>query len=249
MSSIVGKKTVTRLQRNGLTSIHALLNCMDGFGCARDSHGHYIGANEAFCHEIARTCHVEVLGKSIREIHPKAFADTISRCDESVLTRGKPLLNQLEMVSGWDGRRHWCLTNRIPLSDESGENRLVVQVSRFLPNALPSGEQFSKISAGFMRMKEFFAQPLRVEHLAKDSGLSMSQFERLVKVGMRLTPRQLIVRYRVDAAADLLRTSDLSAGEIAPRCGFCDQPYFTKLFKKTTGVSPHIYRKIQFDMN
>ncbi len=48
---------------------------------------------------------------------------------------------------------------------------------------------------------------------------------------------------RVEKCKQLLTGSDLCLTEVAGRCGFDDQSYFTKVFKKYTGVSPYAYKK------
>ncbi len=48
---------------------------------------------------------------------------------------------------------------------------------------------------------------------------------------------------RVEAAGRLLIGTDLSLAKIGFICGFTDQPHFTTLFKRQTGLTPSIYRK------
>jgi len=47
----------------------------------------------------------------------------------------------------------------------------------------------------------------------------------------------------LDYAAQLLRCTDKSVGLVALECGFADQSYFTKVFKKRTGQTPLAYRR------
>lgn len=49
-------------------------------------------------------------------------------------------------------------------------------------------------------------------------------------------------RIRIQAAQELIRTSDLPIGRIAEEVGFANQSYFGKVFKKQTGSSPQLYR-------
>lgn len=48
---------------------------------------------------------------------------------------------------------------------------------------------------------------------------------------------------RLQAACSMLMGSELSVSEIAARLGFDNFAYFSKLFRKHTGVSPSTYRK------
>lgn len=54
---------------------------------------------------------------------------------------------------------------------------------------------------------------------------------------------KLTAQRRVDEAKLLLSNRSLSVAEIAERVGFSDYNYFTKIFKKTVGVTPSEYRK------
>ena len=53
----------------------------------------------------------------------------------------------------------------------------------------------------------------------------------------------LLTEYRVDHAAQLLARTRNSVAEIALACGFPDQSYFTKVFKRRTGRTPLAYRQ------
>ena len=87
------------------------------------------------------------------------------------------------------------------------------------------------------------AQPLRIEKLAKKSGLSWSQFQRRVRGITGLTPRQLLTKSRIEAAAQSLRTSDEALSSIAFDCGFYDQAAFSRQFRAATGLTPGEYRR------
>ena len=49
---------------------------------------------------------------------------------------------------------------------------------------------------------------------------------------------------RIDAAKRLLRFSDMSVEDVCYECGFKDPNYFSRVFKKTEGKTPSVYRKL-----
>ena len=53
----------------------------------------------------------------------------------------------------------------------------------------------------------------------------------------------ILVRRRMEAAQKLLLTTDLQVQEIARRCGYSDQHYFSYCFKKYSGTSPGALRR------
>ncbi len=89
-----------------------------------------------------------------------------------------------------------------------------------------------------------FAQPLRIAALAAHAGFSASRMERLMRSVLGVSPRQLLTRQRVEAAATLLRNTDQSLNDIALDCGFCDQPTFCRQFKAATSLAPGAYRRM-----
>jgi AraC-like DNA-binding protein/ligand-binding sensor protein len=59
--------------------------------------------------------------------------------------------------------------------------------------------------------------------------------------GMSFT--DYVISLRVAEAKHLLRTTDLTFGQIALKTGFTDQSYFTKVFKATAGMTPSEFRR------
>jgi len=57
------------------------------------------------------------------------------------------------------------------------------------------------------------------------------------------TPYEYQIDEKMRAAKTILKRSNLTIAEIAERLGYCDQHYFSNLFKKKCGISPSEYRK------
>lgn len=60
---------------------------------------------------------------------------------------------------------------------------------------------------------------------------------------------EYLTRIRLSQAAVLLESSNFSIEQIAERCGFSDQNYFSKVFRKHYGMPPGNYRKISAQSN
>ena len=52
-----------------------------------------------------------------------------------------------------------------------------------------------------------------------------------------------ITKRRIDAAKDMLANTKCTITQIAELCGYYNFSYFTKIFKKATGISPVEFRK------
>lgn len=100
-----------------------------------------------------------------------------------------------------------------------------------------------RLAAAAAYIEENFCGDITVARLARISGYSERQFGRLFKAAYETTPNQYITRLRVEKGQKLLRESGLPMGEIAWRCGFADQNYFSRTFRKATGLTPSRYRE------
>ena len=64
----------------------------------------------------------------------------------------------------------------------------------------------------------------------------------ILKKKLGMTLRQYIISYRLRRAAQMLRETGKTIGEISEECGFSDASYFTKSFRAAFGISPKDYR-------
>jgi AraC-like DNA-binding protein len=90
------------------------------------------------------------------------------------------------------------------------------------------------------------AQPSRAGNVAKIAarvGMSRTRFfERFTEL-VGEPPARYITRWRVHAAADLLRRKSLSTQEVAEKVGYASEDALTRAFRRTLGVSPSAYRR------
>lgn len=75
-------------------------------------------------------------------------------------------------------------------------------------------------------------------------GFNLDYFRRCFKEDFNMTPHEYLTNMRIDMAKKTLRTDALLNIEtIAYMSGFNDSFYFSKIFKKYTGLTPRDYRK------
>lgn len=93
-------------------------------------------------------------------------------------------------------------------------------------------------------VNEHFREPVTLEEIAKHVGLNDTYLSSIFKKQIGKSLIDYLTEVRVHRAKELLMNSDLNISEIAEQVGFNDAKYFTKRFKKFTGVSPNEYRKL-----
>ncbi|TWT62727.1 Melibiose operon regulatory protein [Rubinisphaera italica] len=212
--------------------------------CIKDVDGHYLYVNHAFLRSVPRFRREEVLGKTAFQIYSESLAIGYQHQDQQLLSRGENLSDQLEMITNPDGTLGWYLTNKYLLIDQKKQVHAIIGMSRDLHAVSTKDPRYAKLAVALRKIQTCYNEPLRIQELADEIGLSMSQFERLMHSMIQITPRQYLTRQRVEAAALLLRNTDKKVVDIALDCGFSDQASFSKQFKKITGLPPLRYRSV-----
>lgn len=86
-------------------------------------------------------------------------------------------------------------------------------------------------------------QDLCVERLAEKMHMSPRNFARLYGKQMGRTPAKAVTSMRVEAARELLESTELSIKQIAHRCGFGDEERMRRAFLRLLHVPPSDYRQ------
>lgn len=101
---------------------------------------------------------------------------------------------------------------------------------------------FEKIRAAYEFINSHYMEDLKLEELAGLCNLSTNYFSAVFKQNTGYSPKEYIMRLRIENAKALLAQGDLSVSEIGIQVGFHDIHYFSFYFKKFEGVSPSGYR-------
>ncbi len=86
-----------------------------------------------------------------------------------------------------------------------------------------------------------------VNYLASELNLSSRYLSDLLKQETGKTAIDLIHLYVISEAKNLLVGADHSVSEIAYELGFENPPYFSRLFKKETGMSPNEFKRMSLN--
>lgn len=92
-------------------------------------------------------------------------------------------------------------------------------------------------------IKEHLSERISLDQTAAQVFLSKSYFCRILKSELGCTFTEYVNRLRIERSKTLLTSSRMTISEISSAVGFEDQSYFTRIFKKQTGLSPGKYRE------
>lgn len=113
----------------------------------------------------------------------------------------------------------------------------------------PTGQTADLSPAQMERLRDRLTQHperrLSIADMAETLGLSESWFAHVFKRSTGTTPLQWQLGQRIDLARELLRNSDLRLADIAAQLGFSDQAHLTRVFRRTCGLPPAAWRRVQ----
>ncbi len=88
---------------------------------------------------------------------------------------------------------------------------------------------------------------LSAKEIAKAADISESYLYQLFREEVGMSPKEYILKCRLQNACALLRTRYYKVYEVAAKCGFPDPKYFETIFKRKMGVSPGKYTVYKTD--
>ncbi len=85
--------------------------------------------------------------------------------------------------------------------------------------------------------------PWNFEREARRMAVSYAHFRRLFEQFLGMPPGAFLLAARLEKGAMLLAGGDLQIREIARECGFDDEFYFSRIFRKYRAMAPKFYRE------
>ncbi|MCZ0702269.1 AraC family transcriptional regulator of arabinose operon [Natronobacillus azotifigens] len=94
-------------------------------------------------------------------------------------------------------------------------------------------------------IKHNYEKNIKVNDIAQYIGINRSYLTTIFKKTINTSPQEYLVKYRLEKACSLLKTTDLPIGVIASRVGYDNPLTFSKVFKNFYEVSPTVFRTQQ----
>src|SRR5215204_1577446 len=100
------------------------------------------------------------------------------------------------------------------------------------------GGHSHRIVRALERLRKDFDQPLRIENIAREFGMSVSGFHHHFKAVTAMSPLQFQKQLRLQEARRLMLGEDLDAASAGYRVGYGDASHFTRDYKRLFGSPP-----------
>lgn len=208
----------------------------------KDRKGRFVALNRRGCEYCGVPSEAEAIGKTDHDFFPKSRADEYRADDFAVMDSGEAIVDRIESAPEDAGSPRLVMTSKVPLRDQRGHVIGVAGFSRQIERIqTPSGtvDAFANVIG---HLHEHFADRLSTADLAEMAGLSVSHFERRFRRAFGSSPRQYLVRIRVEHAAKLLLETEQTVTQVAHACGFFDHAHFSRSFRRIMQLSPREYR-------
>jgi LacI family transcriptional regulator len=92
-------------------------------------------------------------------------------------------------------------------------------------------------------IRECACMDIDVQRVADEVGLSRRVMERRFRQYLGSTPKEEILKIRIEHAKALLARTDRTIENIVHKCGFHSLVYFTMAFRREVGITPNAYRR------
>ena len=89
-----------------------------------------------------------------------------------------------------------------------------------------------------------YMHDIAVEQIADSSGLNRSYFSRIFKSTVGESPQKFLLKYRMNKAAEFLKYTEMSIGDVSSSVGYENQLHFSRAFKNIFDISPSGYRNL-----
>lgn len=94
------------------------------------------------------------------------------------------------------------------------------------------------------RIHDEFAKPISLANLAEVADVHPSHLAQVFREHFHCSPGEFIRQVRIEQAMRRMTDSEASLADISLATGFSDQSHFSRLFKRTTGLTPAQFRQL-----
>jgi PAS domain S-box-containing protein len=205
--------------------------------------GRYLAANQAFADRAGCKSPTAVIGKRAEDLFAPELALSYQAQDELLVRTARAVRRELELITRPGGQLGWYVTNKSLVRTATGEAVAIaaVSVDEHMPD--PS-EAMDGLGATMAYIRQHVGEACSLAELAKVAQMTPGALERRMRRVLGLTPRQLVMRARVEEALHLLATTEAPLADVAASCGFFDQAAMNRQMRQLLGITPGSVRRV-----
>ena len=182
----------------------------------KDLHGRFMALNRRNCEVSGIKDEWDVIGLTSADIFPAPYANAYM---------------------------DFMVSNLYPLFGTDGKLIGTAHVYTVTSKRDAKGFPFHTMRDAADYIMAHLASDLSIAELARLAHMSPSSFKKAFTSTFDMPPGRYILTARLNAARQLLETSNTLVSDIAIACGFYDQSHLTKAFIRERGVTPGTYRR------
>lgn len=215
----------------------------DTYFFVKDYDSRFLHGNRALLNRLGLKRVSEFAGTTDYDRYPEPVADRLVAGDQSIMVGRSPLIDHPEVLFDHSGRLEWHASSKYPILDHQDKPLGVTGITRPFSSGDSPGHPYRAAGEVIDFVSRNPTSLLRVSELASQASISERQLHRQFLDYVKISPRDFIVRTRINAAASELRNSHEPIASLAEKYQFCDQSAFTRQFRKTLGTTPSRYRE------
>lgn len=223
--------------------VRAIFEHMPGvFFFMKDDQGRHIAANTATFERFGIRNERELIGAMDEKFFPPEVAKAYREDDQKVIRSGKPLINRLEVWYDEQRNLNWFLCTKLPVHDRQGRVIGVMGITRRDEDRMRQHD-VREVTLAVNHARRHSHEVITTAELARAAGVSERHLHRKLRAALGLSPYELLLRTRIQSAAEALAKTTAPIIQVALDHGFCDQSAFTQRFRKRTGMTPKEFRR------
>lgn len=177
-----------------------------------------------------------------------AFLKRTSGSPVAAIPENSPILKLLQRILNLYPSNDADLLDSMRFNLDIKASSLLTQLMSECVLSVSNSRGMSDMPAVIRSLWDFltkhYNQKMTLESLAANVHLNPCYLQKLFKHYVGQSPTEFQIYLRITKAKMLMRTTDMPISEISYTVGIENISYFTRLFKKSEGVSPRKYRKL-----
>jgi PAS domain S-box-containing protein len=216
-------------------------NLPDVMVYVKDTSGCYVWGNQVLVSRAGVASRAGLAGRNADDLFPSLGKSTLQQ-DLEIIRSARPAREVLRCYRTSAGERVWCVSFKFPMFDTAQNVIGLVGLSKDLPRPNERHQSYHRLARFLDYIDEHLEENVRISDAARHAATSMDALARLVFEVFNITPKQLLMKRRLERARRMLEDGDQTITEVSGACGYADHSAFTRQFKAKNQVTPAQYR-------